>query len=944
MINFKEKMHIQFDRKRRGTPTLEVRPGHNHDGLIIGSSDNVNRSRLAVDSASVYFDRIGGDDASGNGTIGNPYQTYNRAAQDVDTIPGKDVATQLDSNDLDLSGEPLVVPVQTNPGIIANLTAASNFSKSTVNPIAWVNIDNRPINSFSNGNTIVMVTPDPSTSIRSTDGGETWSLINDFTNAIQMLNVFYAGGIWIATATGPGGGTNGYVYRSDDDGANWSETAEANVTTAIGGSASGIWYRAIGQSGGVPAYRSTDFGATWTPIAVAVLPATLGFIHRIFNIGGSNWVALVRDTNVPNACFIYGSDDDCLTWSLVHSFSDLENASRFSYEPSSQKFIASNSIDLEIGISDDNGASWSDINAGTPTINGFIENHIRDGFYYVVSAQAGGGIYKSSDGVSWVFVPSIISDNSTIGDTLTSNNDGILVIGGRNPSQTDAVTYLLYQSYINDVCGYNIVFSGSLDFRMLNNTFQGSSYGIFNTAVVELCSCSSVTSFISNASEFQSNSLGANSSIELRGYTSLVTFDNNLVGNILSNSGTEINLTNSSALPSSGKSVQSSIPTTLNKFDARSVDDEAIRVTSNGAKFYHVIAQSDLNSGYSIFIDGFAAASKDIALEFVVTKNRGVFFNNGGGSGLELIINSSLEGDVEAANSVDFVKFESGNHYNGARDNVQASADVFSLDPLFIDSTYKIQRESGYPQFNISAFDFDSFLVGKAIESVNQVTSHLTSQGNPKDVNAWSFDDSNVNEEFTQSFYVQRPWTRNALRALRQNTSVEQFDVNGGFEVINDPKRRSQGWFFTYGTLSESEIAKFRRIEALEDMTVYVSFKPDVQFEIQDLVVDGDQSQNAFSVRINASVVFPGAVLVVSGKVYTVSYPFPSSSAATDLILDRPLEDDILDSDLIKQRFPVGDGVYEFKPVAQENLEVEIPDFNDLKRGYAFTLKRSSNA
>ena len=156
---------------------------------------------------------------------------------------------------------------------------------------------------------------------KSTDGGATWSQIN---NGLQFQNVVDLtvdnSSIVLAGMTDGGG-----VFRSADKGNNWNEanmgiTATDAVAILVDPSIPNIVYAGVKGRG---LYKSTDGGTTWSitglttpylnalmihPSNAQTIYAALAFGAFKSTDGGNSWVAIVSgliDPSLPNTSMVY---------------------------------------------------------------------------------------------------------------------------------------------------------------------------------------------------------------------------------------------------------------------------------------------------------------------------------------------------------------------------------------------------------------------------------------------------------------------------------------------------------------------------------------------------------------------------------------------------------------------------------------------------------------
>jgi hypothetical protein len=66
--------------------------------------------------------------------------------------------------------------------------------------------------------------------------------------------------------------------------------------------------------------------------------------------------------------------------------------------------------------------------------------------------------------------------------------------------------------------------------------------------------------------------------------------------------------------------------------------------------------------------------------------------------------------------------------------------------------------------------------------------------------------------------------------------------------------------------------------------------------------------------------------VTVAGKRYWIMRASPSNTAATKLILDRPLEDAVSDNDVLVTNYPPGVGEFQYSGIQQIQLKRIAPD------------------
>ena len=193
---------------------------------------------------------------------------------------------------------------------------------------------------------------------RSTDLGLSWqSLDSQFSGAGELLSMASVGTTGYA---GFASSSTKSVYRSTNSGASWSPLANAPVASCRALGAAGTTVIFGGAANGV--FRSSNSGTSWTQ---SVGIPTNAEVNGIARVGGA-WFASASVQFSPAVLGIYRSLDDGVSWSKV-----------------STNLPAPSVAELHQLTADAGGALYVSLNAGPPS----------------------GGLYRSTDGgVTWASI------------------------------------------------------------------------------------------------------------------------------------------------------------------------------------------------------------------------------------------------------------------------------------------------------------------------------------------------------------------------------------------------------------------------------------------------------------------------------------------------------------------------------------------------------------
>ncbi len=700
---------------------------------------------------------------------------------------------------------------------------------------------------------------------------------NGWTNATENYNsgaTAYAlssddNGNWVAGSDG--GGSSAYIQISSDDGQTWSnptdETAIASTIVAIENDRAGNWV-AMDNLGNV--YLSSDNGDNW---AAATDDSALSFSDLRAGIAtdrSGRWVACGGNT-------IAYSTDNGDNWTAATSKPTTYTSLRDVETDTAGVWIIVNNT-TSIIKSTDGGDNWSNVSTSpSQSMHNVTTN--RAGVWMCCSEFSSSYYRSTDDGDTW----------SAISGTFASrciHMNGEVVIASQ-------------------ISGGTVKYSvdGGLTF---------------------LSSTSSATSFWElRANETSGAWVGVGIGTNQIQYTSAISIDANLSG--FDMLGGTFKLTTASVLLRNCQAITNpkAIVSTVAglQFDEcwfESVEDNALDITSDTVKVLNTLCKTGGGSTKrAIYIDGTASTDYDIDVEFCTIVGT-IEFENTGSTGLERLQNSIL---TSSATATVAMIIESGTIFGGGTlTNFTLGARASQTDPLFLtDGTYRLQRESGYN--NNDTTSFDSPLLNTGYDHTGATVDHLTDANSlVRDPGAWSHDDGSVSLQFTKAWTFPDPVNENDIKEKTTPKAFFYKGDTGEADVANDPLRRVEGLTINWETLKQEDINVIQYIEDLDDTTIFLSLFPEeAQISMPTVIVDGAQSAGVFSVKISEANTFAASMYQIAGKDYWAMYVYPSATAATDIVLDRPLEDALSDLDQITVLNPAGIGIYKLLPQEREH-------------------------
>lgn len=159
--------------------------------------------------------------------------------------------------------------------------------------------------------------------MRSTDGGFSWSLTQTFSSQPVCSLVLdpHAGGRMLAASLAG-------LFLSTDGGTTWTQTSSVGgYSVAFDGATNGIAYAAVSSpnffgnvSAPSPLLKSTDGGATWSPVALPPIDPSVGRLFQRSSVAvgaaGRIYLALSYTIGVPSFVDVYSSADGGATWTV----------------------------------------------------------------------------------------------------------------------------------------------------------------------------------------------------------------------------------------------------------------------------------------------------------------------------------------------------------------------------------------------------------------------------------------------------------------------------------------------------------------------------------------------------------------------------------------------------------------------------------------------------
>ncbi|KKL83386.1 hypothetical protein LCGC14_1975260, partial [marine sediment metagenome] len=399
-------------------------------------------------------------------------------------------------------------------------------------------------------------------------------------------------------------------------------------------------------------------------------------------------------------------------------------------------------------------------------------------------------------------------------------------------------------------------------------------------------------------------------------------WENSIFDSAVTISGTSVTILKTTMAPATGIALKAILDIDIDQSLLISIDDNAVEVIANLVKLSNNEIRSNTTGKIPLTITGIAAALKDIYVEFctikaaTVTTDVAVKMDNIGGTGLEQMHNNIIEGGITATELTTPMTVTSGS-VRGTIIGALNTPKLISTDPLFLSSSdLRVQRESGYIDTNPK--DFDSPMVRAARTDDNASISILTvTSGQVRDFGAYSFDDSAVSSEFTFAKDIPKP---EMIQFLPVSHSAVHEGVSGPYDQYNDTDRRGERLIMKYRKGTTMDVyAVFDMIERLSrDGKVYLAIDLADRIELPSIIAFGAQSAGVVVLNIDAANIWNNAYIQIGGLDYAIVYSMNALNEVavrdvTQIVLQRPLETDVVDDEVLTmdQPFGLGDYVYE---------------------------------
>lgn len=302
---------------------------------------------------------------------------------------------------------------------------------STDNGVSWTQTDTEGspisyVNTFDVSETNLFAATSNGVVLLSTDNGASWTSKSAGlpSGQIYALTVSSSGTDSADLFAGYGyipSGSPHYVYRSTDNGSNWTASGVPTIIQAlavINGSDNTNLFAATNSQG---VYRSTDNGSSWNKTSFL-------FNNHVWAlaVGSTDSMTGGKDLFAGTNGGVALSSDNGVSWSQIN---DGINAVYISSLVVTDTILFAGSNGNGVFLSTDNGSTWTWPNGNSGLINSNVLSLATDG--QNLFAGTSNGVWRSTDnGSSWIHAIAGVGNVMALAVSPTSNGSGTNLFAG----------------------------------------------------------------------------------------------------------------------------------------------------------------------------------------------------------------------------------------------------------------------------------------------------------------------------------------------------------------------------------------------------------------------------------------------------------------------------------------------------------------------------------
>lgn len=889
-----------------------------------------------ADMAKILWWSQYGSDLTGDGTVGNPYQTFDKALEMFSSVAHKWILKKT----LEIYGDenpqnyyidnPAGVlywnpaqPDDTGDGLTP-ATAKKTYAAAKVAAVANSRAAIQAIGSFTMTDRLDY----------RTQGQIGDTLTYDVPAEIQLPPTVYSENNFVATdfsinpatgtiiASGVVSATTFAIRRSTDGGATWSSVTLPAIQNAnsVGVCVNGVWVvlalRRVGAAG-TNILRSIDDGATW---AVQTIN-NRAFSDLIYSNG--RFVAIAKKSGGAQDTFGIWSTDG-VTWNEVNlalttpaqiwmcrmTHDGAGNIMAVGY----RLILPNNNVPI-IAVSTNNGNSWTDISA---TLIGSVGYAIplsplsvwrANGKWYVYCLKnAGAEIWATSDLVSW----SLVQTSYTYIEDAGAMNP---VSGAKvDVAELYSLPVLFSRISPSTVRGFASIGDTS-------STYLSADLAFLSSQVVtgqRIIKYNGLEYHFSGVREFPATT-GVIRRIPVAQTSIWADCANvKMHASRLAAMATNVRAVNLTSEPTAGLAVLSLTGCSIIRSRAVSNADG---LAHYGGKL--VLRRCLVKSStIAAQINGTALAANDIELSQSVLVGA-VNLNNPSGTDKEYIEDNIIEGSFSAAALVTV-----RSNIRGSVTGTTAISKISSVNPVFVDTIdYFLSRVA----------------LGQAADSplVKRSTAFsytYNSQTYKDDFGPYRAFVALVTTLYKRSFLLPK-FSGEALSEDVQNSAKLLRSINGVPDVSNRPSARMELISWEAKTIDENvrEAVSYMERERNTGVELFYDFEPTM---LDGVTVNGAHPAETFEINIQPKDIPVGTAIIVDGKTRYVVQRYPRSGDATKIVIDDVLQGGLSNGQVLDIELMQGGGSFVFVPQETRKNRRVFSRRRDAYKGMVFTFAR----
>ncbi|MCD4843341.1 MAG: hypothetical protein K8R25_02530 [Methanosarcinales archaeon] len=266
---------------------------------------------------------------------------------------------------------------------------------------------------------------------KSVDSGATWTRIPEVGGncwAIAIDNSTNPITIYVGTGSWSGSTTNGKIFKSTDNGKSWSDTINGLTDSRIRSIVIDPTNPSIVYTGHTNGriYKSTNKGSSWS--------------KKSSGLGSSEVLQIVINPSSPNIVYavqknngIYKSTNGGDSWSSINNGIGTLSTNDIALDPNNPNIVYVVCKGYGIYRSTDAGGSWINVHSNYDGLSLAVDSNsvIYAGGKAYWSSSNNPGLYKSTDGTTWIRIDEGLLNQGIDNIEIDPTNNNCLYISTR---------------------------------------------------------------------------------------------------------------------------------------------------------------------------------------------------------------------------------------------------------------------------------------------------------------------------------------------------------------------------------------------------------------------------------------------------------------------------------------------------------------------------------